>query len=119
MVREVAMDCIFCKIAQGEIPARLIYDDEDICAFHDLNPQAPVHILVIPKKHYTTLLDLQTGDEAVMGKIIVKARDILKLGGCDSDSFRLLANCKEDAGQSVWHVHFHIMAGRKFAWPPG
>jgi histidine triad (HIT) family protein len=113
------MDCIFCKIAQGEIPARMIYNDEDICAFPDLNPQAPVHILVIPKKHFTTLLDLQAEDQALMGKIIIKAPAILKLAGAKTDSFRFLANCKEDAGQSVWHVHFHILAGRKFHWPPG
>jgi histidine triad (HIT) family protein len=112
------MACIFCKIAQGEIPARMIYEDDEICAFHDVNPQAPIHIVVIPKEHLSTLLDLKPEHQAMIGKIVLKAPEILKMGG-GGDSYRFLANCKEDAGQSVWHVHFHIMAGRKFKWPPG
>ena len=106
-------DCIFCKIANKEIPSNIVYEDEEILAFRDINPVAPVHILVIPKKHFDTVLDLNEEDEALVGRIYTVLNKIAKQEGIDENGFRIVVNCKEDGGQEVKHLHFHIIGGRK------
>jgi histidine triad (HIT) family protein len=112
-------DCIFCKIARKEIPARIVYDDRQVVAFEDLNPQAPHHTLVIPKAHYDTFNDVGAGEESLVGHMMVVAARVAKDKGLDKEGYRLVANCLESAGQSVFHVHLHLLGGRRFAWPPG
>ena len=112
------VDCIFCKIARKEIPSNILYEDEHVVAFHDLNPQAPKHILIIPKKHISTLLEIKPEDAGIFGHIFQILPEVAKMVGGDK-GFRLVTNCLESAGQSVLHVHFHLMAGRNFGWPPG
>ena len=112
------MDCIFCKIASGEIPSNKVYEDDQILAFKDLNPQAPVHVLVIPKHHIRWAYDITPENSAVVAHIFEKLPKIAKLCGVEG-GFRLVNNCGEDAGQSVPHLHFHLMAGREFGWPAG
>jgi histidine triad (HIT) family protein len=113
------MDCIFCKIAAGEIPAKKAYEDETIVAFHDLNPQAPVHVLIIPRRHIESLQDVTAEDAAALGHLMAKVPVLARDLGLGERGFRLVANCREEAGQSVWHVHFHLLGGRAFLWPPG
>ncbi len=112
-------DCLFCKIAAGEIPSRRVHSDEEFYAFEDINPQAPTHVLVIPRRHIATLNDLRDEDAPLMGRLLVLASRIAKERGLESKGFRLNANCLESAGQSVFHVHFHLLGGRTFGWPPG
>lgn len=112
-------DCIFCKIASGEIGS-LVYEDETVAAFNDLNPQAPVHVLIIPKKHIERISDVQNGEDSkLMGHIVVVANNIASERGIAESGYRVVANCNEDAGQSVWHIHFHLLGGRQMGWPPG
>ncbi len=106
-------DCIFCKIANKEIGTDLIYEDEEIVAFNDINPQAPIHILVIPKKHIPSVVDLSDEDEALIGKMYTVIRKLAKKYNIEESGFRIIVNCKEDAGQEVPHLHFHILAGKK------
>lgn len=111
--------CLFCKIVNGEIPSGIVYQDDLVVAFRDLNPQAPLHLLLVPRKHIATTLDIDADDMELIGHIYrVAAKIALELGFAD-DGFRVVNNCKEDAGQSVWHLHFHLLAGRKLSWPPG
>ena len=110
-------DCIFCKIANGEIQAQIIYQDEDLVAFKDLNPQAPSHILIIPVKHIENLAYAQEQDALLLGKIQLAAAKIAKELGLKD--FRLVANNGKGAGQSVFHLHYHLMGGRRFLWPAG
>jgi histidine triad (HIT) family protein len=112
-------DCVFCRIASGEIPARLAYQDAEVVAFHDLNPQAPTHVLVIPRRHVGTLLDTTAEDAALLGRLVGAAVDLARELGLDRDGFRLVWNCLEGAGQSVFHIHLHLLGGRRMAWPPG
>ncbi|MBR2744533.1 MAG: histidine triad nucleotide-binding protein [Clostridia bacterium] len=105
-------DCIFCKLANGEIPTEMVYEDDFVAAFKDLNPQAPVHILVVPKKHYNNILDVENGDD-IIAKIYSAINVIAKKENIDKSGFRVITNCGEDAGQTVMHMHFHIIAGRK------
>ena len=112
------MDCIFCKIASGEIPSDKVYEDEQILAFKDLNPQAPVHVLVIPKRHIRWAYDVTPENSAVVAHIFEKLPEIASICGVEG-GFRLVNNCGEDAGQTVPHLHFHLMAGREFGWPAG
>ena len=112
-------DCIFCKIANKEM-GQLIYEDDTVAAFEDVDPQAPVHLLVIPKKHIERISDIEDGeDAALMGHIMVVANKLAAEKGIAEDGYRLVANCNEGAGQSVWHVHFHLLGGRRMTWPPG
>lgn len=113
------MDCIFCKIINKEIPAQVVYEDELMLAFKDINPVAPVHILLIPKKHIPTLSDLQPEDSNIMGHIIYTAQKLAGELGLEEQGFRLVANCKEQAGQTVFHIHYHLLGGRLLDWPPG
>ncbi|MEG6614837.1 histidine triad nucleotide-binding protein [Peptococcaceae bacterium 1198_IL3148] len=113
------MDCIFCKIINKEIPSEVVYQDERILAFKDINPEAPTHILIIPKKHIPTLLDLQPEDSDIIGHIVLTANKLASQYGLAEQGYRLVSNCKEQAGQTVFHIHFHLLGGRPFAWPPG
>ncbi len=108
-------NCIFCKIAKGEIPTTPVYETDDVIAFNDLNPQAPVHILVIPKEHYSSLSEID--DIELLGKVTNAVREITKKLGITS--YRTVINTGAQAGQTVMHLHFHIMAGREFTWPAG
>ena len=109
-------DCIFCRIARKEVPADLLYEDDDVVAINDLNPRAPLHALVIPRRHVERLADLE--DEALAGRITLAAAKVAKAQG-HADAFRVVVNNGAGAGQSVFHLHFHVLGGRPFTWPPG
>ena len=106
-------DCIFCKIINKEVPSTIVYEDEDVIAFKDIHPVTPVHILVIPKKHISSLVDLKEEDEAVIGKIYTVINKIAKQDGILDKGFRVIVNCGEDGGQVVKHIHFHLLGGKK------
>jgi histidine triad (HIT) family protein len=111
-------DCVFCQIAAGLHPADVVYESDTVVAFRDIRPQAPTHILIIPRKHIARIADLEPGDAAVMGDVMVAARTIAAQLDID-DAFRLVVNNGRKAGQSVFHIHVHLMSGRRFGWPPG
>jgi histidine triad (HIT) family protein len=115
----MTMDCLFCKIAQQQIPATIIYQDEHVVAFRDISPQAPVHALVIPRRHITTLNDLQPTDADLLGRMIIAAQQIAAQDGIAESGFRLAMNCNSDGGQTVYHIHLHVLGGRAMHWPPG
>lgn len=111
-------DCVFCKIVDKEIPSNVVYEDDRILCFHDLDPQAPVHVLIIPKKHIASLDDVQAEDQELLGYILTKVKEIaaeLRL----ENGYRLVNNCGEDGFQTVKHLHFHLLGKRKLTWPPG
>jgi histidine triad (HIT) family protein len=110
-------DCLFCKIVAGEIPADKVYEDEFVLAFNDIDPQAPTHILIIPKIHITSVNDAE--DENLMGKLIITAKNLAKDLGFSANGYRLVINCGDDGGQAVGHIHLHLLAGRSLTWPPG
>jgi len=112
-------DCIFCKITAGEIPSDKVYEDENVFAFRDINPVAPTHVLIIPKKHISTINDLRQDDAATMGNLFLAAKTIANQEGYAEDGYRTVMNCGEAAGQTVFHVHLHLLAGRELNWPPG
>lgn len=112
------MDCIFCAIAKGEIPSEKVYEDDKILAFKDLSPQAPVHVLIIPKEHIKCALDVTPENSDIIAHIFEKIPEIAKSQGL-GEGFRIINNCGESAGQSVHHLHFHLLGGRDFTWPPG
>lgn len=112
-------DCIFCKIIAGQIPSAVVFEDEDVFAFRDINPQAPQHILVVPKKHMEKLNDLTADDALTVGKLLVATCRIAREHGMDAQGYRIVLNNGEGAGQSVWHIHAHLLSGRPFRWPPG
>jgi len=112
------MDCIFCKIANGEIPSKKAYEDDDVFAFYDIDPKAPTHILVIPKRHIDSCAAVDVSNSAVIARIFEVIAELAEELGLD-DGFRVVSNTGESAGQSVKHLHFHVLAGRKLAWPPG
>jgi histidine triad (HIT) family protein len=111
-------DCLFCKIAAGEIPAKMAYEDDDLIAFHDISPQAPVHLLVVPRRHIASLDEAGEGDGALLGKILLTSRRLARELKIES-GYRVVNNCGAPAGQSVFHIHFHILGGRAMGWPPG
>lgn len=111
--------CLFCKILNNEIPSKKVYEDDDVYAFEDITPKAPVHILIIPKKHIETLNNIKEEDYKLIGKIYGAAAKIASEKGLSERGYRVVANCNADAGQTVFHIHFHLMGGREFAWPPG
>lgn len=112
-------DCIFCRIVAGDIPAEVVYNEGEVMVFRDLNPQAPQHLLAIPHKHISTINDVDPADAAVMGKLFVAAKAVAEQENFAEDGYRTVMNCGVNAGQSVFHVHLHILAGRAFSWPPG
>lgn len=107
------MDCIFCKIINKDIPAEIIFEDEELLVFKDIYPQAPVHILTIPKKHISTINDAKDSDLSILGKMMLKAKDIAKELKIDEDGYRLVMNCNENGGQTVFHIHLHLLGGKK------
>ena len=112
-------DCLFCKIARREIPAALVYEDERVIAFSDINPQAPTHVLVVPKRHIATLNDLGTEDDRLVGELVRRAAAIAAERGLAPGGYRTVFNTNRDAGQTVFHIHLHLLGGRGMAWPPG
>jgi len=112
-------DCLFCKIAAGSIPSRKLYEDDETLAFFDINPMAPVHFLVIPKKHIGNLMEMEEADSALVGKLFHKAQELAKEYGCEEKGGRFVINTKADGGQTVNHLHIHFLGGRALGWPPG
>ena len=113
------MDCIFCKIAAKEIPAKLVYEDREVVAFRDINPVAPTHILIIPRAHVETINDLKPEHNQLVGKLHLVAGELARREQLSERGYRLVWNCGPDAGQAVFHIHLHLVGGRKMAWPPG
>jgi len=112
-------DCVFCRIAAGEIPATLVYQDDRVIGFRDLNPVAPIHVLLIPRRHISTLNDLAAGDEGLMGHLQLTAARLAKEFGFADTGYRTVLNCNAAAGQTVFHIHLHLLGGRELGWPPG
>jgi histidine triad (HIT) family protein len=112
-------DCLFCKIATGKIPSQTVFEDDDLVAFEDINPHAPVHVLVIPRRHIRTLNDLTPEDDVLMGRLVRAAARVAKDRRVADSGYRTVLNCNAHAGQSVWHVHMHVLGGRSLHWPPG
>jgi len=112
-------DCLFCRIRDGQIPAKVVYRDEHCLAFEDINPQAPLHALVIPHKHIATVNDIGAGDREVVGHLFIAAAKLAKERGYADSGYRVVMNTQRDAGQTVFHIHLHVLAGRPLTWPPG
>ena len=111
-------ECVFCRIVQGQAPARIVYQDEEVTAFHDLRPQAPVHVLLVPNRHISGVAEAEPGDEPVLGKLFTVARRVAEELGI-TEGYRLVVNNGPLAGQTVFHLHVHLLGGRPFRWPPG
>ena len=112
-------DCLFCKIINKEIESSIVYEDKDILAFKDIHPQAPVHILIIPKQHIEKISDLDQQKKDIVSNLILIANNLARDNKIDKQGYRLIFNCGADAGQLVFHIHLHLLGGRKMAWPPG
>ena len=112
-------DCLFCKMVSGEIQPDTVYEDDEVLAFNDINPQAPTHILIIPKKHIATLNDAGAEDTTVLGKLNLVAAGLAKEAGFAEDGYRVVMNCNSAGGQAVYHIHLHLLGGRNLSWPPG
>lgn len=112
-------DCLFCKIAAGDIPAKILHADDEAVAFRDIDPKAPTHVLVIPREHIATVNDLRQEHESMVGRLFTIARQVARDDGLADDGYRLVMNCGEGAGQSVFHMHLHLLGGRRLSWPPG
>lgn len=115
----VLSDCLFCKIAKGLIPSKKAYEDDEIFAFYDINPQAPTHILIIPQIHIPTTNELKEENAELVGKMVIVAKEIARNLNLAENGYRLVFNCNRDAGQAVFHIHLHLLGGRGFGWPPG
>ncbi len=113
------MSCLFCKIAAGDIPATIVFEDPEIIAFRDINPQAPIHLLVIPKRHIATIDDADTKDEQLLGRMLLTAKKLAKSEGLSEAGYRLVFNVNAGGGQVIYHIHLHILGGRQMMWPPG
>lgn len=113
------MACLFCKIIAGEIPSKKVFEDDQLYAFEDINPQAPLHALIVPRQHIATLNDLAAKDDDLIGSMIRRAAALAKDRGFDESGYRTVFNCNSQAGQSVFHIHLHVLGGRPLAWPPG
>jgi histidine triad (HIT) family protein len=112
-------DCLFCRIIKREIPASIVYEDDQVVAFNDINPQAPTHVLVVPKRHIASLNDLQAEDDQIVGEMVRRAAALAKDRGLSERGFRTVFNTNRDAGQTVFHIHLHLVGGRPMTWPPG
>jgi len=112
-------NCLFCRIIAGEIPGSLVHDGEHLVAFNDINPQAPLHALIVPRRHIRTLNDLQPADDQLIGSMFRVAAELAKARGYAERGYRTVFNCNPDAGQTVFHIHLHLLAGRSLHWPPG
>jgi histidine triad (HIT) family protein len=113
------MSCLFCKIIAGEIPSKKVYEDDQLFAFEDINPQSPLHALIVPRRHIATLNELTTEDDGLVGAMIRCAATLAKQRGFDGGGYRTVFNCNSQAGQSVFHIHLHVLGGRSLTWPPG
>ncbi len=113
------MNCLFCKIVQGEISAKVVFEDDQLIAFHDIHPQAPTHILIIPKNHIATINDTDDHHEKLLGAMILRAKKIAKNIGISEVGYRLVFNNNSGGGQEVYHIHLHLLGGRQMTWPPG
>lgn len=113
------VDCLFCKMVAGVVQPNKIYEDAEVLAFKDINPQAPVHILIIPKRHIATTNDATDADAALIGKLFLTGKKIAAELNIADSGYRIVNNCNADAGQSVWHIHLHLLGGRSMVWPPG
>lgn len=113
------MDCLFCKIVKGDIPASVVFEDNDIMAFRDINPQSPCHLLIIPKRHIATINDTNDHDEQLLGSMILKAKKLAQTEGINDTGYRLVFNINSGGGQEVYHIHLHLLGGRQMTWPPG
>ena len=111
--------CVFCRIVRGEVPAKVVFENDRLLAFDDIRPRAPVHVLVIPKRHVASLNEVPDDAAALLGEILVRARDIARAKGVGASGYRVVLNTARDSGQEVFHIHFHILGGRRLAWPPG
>jgi histidine triad (HIT) family protein len=112
-------DCLFCRIVRGEIPASLVYRDDDLIVLNDINPQAPMHVLVVPTRHIPTVNDLAPADDALVGSLFRRAAAVAAERGYAARGYRAVFNCNAEAGQSVFHIHLHVLGGRGLSWPPG
>ena len=112
-------DCLFCRVVAGEIPAKIVYQDDRLVAFQDINPQAPMHVLLVPRRHVASLNDLSEADDALVGEMVRRAAALAKEQGYAERGYRTVFNCNADAGQSVFHIHLHVLGGRSMHWPPG
>ena len=112
-------DCLFCKVAAGDMPATIVHQDEHLIAFKDINPQAPMHVLIIPRRHLASLNDLTDGDDELVGEMVRRAAAIAREHGHAERGYRTVFNCNADAGQTVFHIHLHVLGGRAMHWPPG
>ena len=112
-------NCLFCKIASGDIPAEIIFESERAIAFRDISPQAPLHAIIIPKKHIATINDIEVEDQLVVGSLFTAAKSIAEREGFSDQGYRTVMNCNADAGQTVFHIHLHLLGGRALGWPPG
>ncbi len=112
-------NCLFCKIATGQIPSKIVYQDQDVVAFEDINPQAPHHVLLIPRRHIASMSDLTLEDGPILAKLFIAAQELAHQMDIDESGFRFLTNVGPDSGQSVFHLHFHLLGGRRLGWPPG
>ena len=112
-------DCLFCKIAAKQIPAKLVHEDADVVAFDDIAPKAPMHVLVVPRRHIATLNDLAPEDDGLVGEMVRRAAALAREHGHADRGYRTVFNCNADAGQTVFHIHLHVLGGRSFTWPPG
>ena len=113
------MSCLFCKIIKREIPAAIVFEDDQMIAFSDINPQAPTHVLIVPKRHIETLTDLTEGDDEIVGALVRRAAAIAAERGFAAKGYRTVFNTNRDAGQTVFHIHLHLLGGRSMTWPPG
>jgi len=113
------LNCLFCKILTGDIPADIVYESDTAIAFRDINPQAPTHLVIIPRKHIATINDIAEEDEVLVGSLYSAAREIAAAEGIAEDGFRAVMNCNKGAGQTVFHIHLHLLGGRPLTWPPG
>lgn len=112
-------ECIFCKIANKTIPSSIVYEDDQIIAFNDINPQAPIHILIIPKEHFASLNEIPEEKESLLSILLFRARQIAEEQGIAQSGYRIVLNTQKDSGQEVFHIHFHLLGGRRMSWPPG
>lgn len=113
------MECLFCRIVRGETPSEKVYEDPSVVAFKDIRPRAPVHLLIVPRRHIETLLEVAEGDKELIGHIFRVAASLARDHGVAESGFRVVVNCGPAAGQSVYHIHFHLLGGRALSWPPG
>jgi histidine triad (HIT) family protein len=112
-------DCLFCRIAAGDAPARIVHQDEHLIAIEDIHPQAPMHVLVIPRRHIATLNDLAPADDGLVGEMMRRAATLARARGVAESGYRTIFNCNRGAGQTIYHLHLHVIAGRRLSWPPG